>query len=105
MKGIAYAYICSLFEHSAYHFPFVVDSPAASMDLDVRREVASVIPRLFDQLIIFVTSGEVAGFAERMYQRDDVLYMTIEGEHDGAPAKCTIGKDYFSTYQSEEGDE
>lgn len=103
--AIAYAYICSLFEHSAYHFPFVVDSPAASMDLDVRREVASVIPRLFDQLIIFVTSGEVAGFAERMYQRDDVLYMTIEGEHDGAAAKCTIGKDYFSTYQSEEGDE
>lgn len=103
--AIAYAYICSLFEHSAYRFPFVVDSPAASMDLDVRREVASVIPKLFDQLIIFVTSGEVAGFAERMYQRDDVLYMTIEGGHDGAPAKCTIGKDYFSTYQSEEGDE
>lgn len=103
--AIAYAYICSLFEHSAYHFPFVVDSPAASMDLDVRREVASVIPKLFDQLIIFVTSGEVAGFAERMYQRDDVLYMTIEGEHNGLPAKCTIGKDYFSAYQSEEGDE
>lgn len=103
--AIAYAYICSLFEHSAYHFPFVVDSPAASMDLDVRREVASVIPQLFDQLIIFVTSGEVAGFAERMYQRDDVLYMTIEGEHSGLPAKCTAGKDYFSVYQSEEGDE
>ena len=103
--AIAYAYICSLFEHSAYHFPFVVDSPAASMDLDVRREVASVIPQLFDQLIIFVTSGEVAGFAERMYQRDDVLYMTFEGEHNGLPAKCTVGKDYFSVYQSEEGDE
>lgn len=103
--AIAYAYICSLFEHSAYHFPFVVDSPAASMDLDVRREVASVIPQLFDQLIIFVTSGEVAGFAERMYQRDDVLYMTIEGEHNGLSAKCTVGKDYFSVYQSEEGDE
>lgn len=103
--AIAYAYICSLFEHSAYHFPFVVDSPAASMDLDVRREVASVIPQLFDQLIIFVTSGEVAGFAERMYQRNDVLYMTIEGEHNGLPAKCTVGKDHFSVYQSEEGDE
>lgn len=103
--AIAYAYIGTLFEHSTYRFPFVVDSPAASMDLDVRREVASVIPKLFDQLIIFVTSGEVAGFAERMYQRNDVLYMTIEGGHDGLPAKCTVGKDYFSVYQSEEGEE
>lgn len=103
--AIAYAYICSLFEHSPYDFPFVVDSPAASMDLDVRREVASVIPKLFKQLIIFVTSGEVAGFAEKMYTLDNILYMTIEGEHDDLGAKCTIGKDYFSVYQSEEGEE
>lgn len=103
--AIAYAYICSLFEHSMYDFPFVVDSPAASMDLDVRREVAAVIPKLFKQLIIFVTSGEVAGFAEKMYALDDVVYLTIEGEHNGQPAKCTCGKDYFSTYQSEEGEE
>ncbi len=100
--AIAYAYICSLFEHSSYEFPFVVDSPAASMDLDVRREVATVIPKMFKQLIIFVTSGEIAGFAERMYTLDSVSYYTIEGEHSGMPAKCTIGKDYFSTYQSEE---
>lgn len=100
--AIAYAYICSLFEHSSFDFPFVVDSPAASMDLDVRREVASVIPQLFKQLVIFVTSGEVAGFAEKMYQLDGVSYFTVEGEHDGQPAKCTLGQEYFSTYQSEE---
>ena len=50
--AIAYAYICSLFEHSSFDFPFVVDSPAASMDLDVRREVAAVIPQLFKQLLM-----------------------------------------------------
>lgn len=99
--AIAYAYICSLFEHSTYDFPFVVDSPAASMDLDVRREVATVIPQLFKQLIIFVTSGEVAGFAEKMYSIDNVLYLTIEGEHNKQPAKCTEGQGYFSTYQCE----
>lgn len=103
--AIAYAYICSLFEHSTYDFPFVIDSPAASMDLDVRREVAQAIPRLFKQLIIFVTSGEVAGFAEKMYQLQNVHYITIEGEHDGQTAKLTIGQEYFSTYQSEEGEE
>lgn len=103
--AIAYAYICSLFEHSTYDFPFVIDSPAASMDLDVRREVAQAIPQLFKQLIIFVTSGEVAGFAEKMYQLQNVHYITIEGEHDDQAAKLTIGQEYFSTYQSEEGEE
>jgi len=99
--GIAYSYIGSLFEHSSFEFPFVIDSPAASMDLDVRREVASIIPTLFKQLIIFVTSGEVAGFAEKFYDMDDVLYITIAGSETGE-ATQTIGKDYFSTYQSEE---
>ena len=100
--AIAYAYICSLFEHSSYEFPFVVDSPAASMDLDVRREVATVIPQLFKQLVIFVTSGERAGFTEKMYPLDNVLYITVEGEHQGIPAKRTIGWEYFSNFQCEE---
>lgn len=103
--AIAYAYICSLFEHSSYEFPFVVDSPAASMDLDVRREVAAAIPQLFKQLVIFVTSGEVAGFAEKMYSLDNVLFITVEGEHQDAPAKYTIGQEYFSSYQCEEEEE
>ncbi len=103
--AIAYAYICSLFEHSSFEFPFVVDSPAASMDLDVRREVAIAIPQLFKQLVIFVTSGEVAGFAEKMYSLDDVLFLTVEGEHEDAVAKYTIGLEYFSNYQCEEDEE
>ena len=99
--AVAYAYIGSLFEHSELEFPFVVDSPAASMDLEVRREVASVLPRLFQQLIIFVTSGEVAGFAESFYTLDDVRYLTIE-ERDNS-VQCTEGQDYFSQFQVEEG--
>ena len=100
--AIAYAYIGSLFEHSSFEFPFVIDSPAASMDLGVRREVAAVLPTLFKQLIIFVTSGEVAGFAEKFYSLDNVLYVTIEGKEDDEEAACTFGKEYFSSYQSEE---
>jgi len=99
--AIAYAYIGSLFEHSTFEFPFVIDSPAASMDLEVRREVATVLPALFDQLIIFVTSGEIAGFAEKFYNESNVLYVTIEGKKDDGKPACTIGKDYFSSYQSE----
>jgi hypothetical protein len=100
--AIAYSYIGSLFEHSSFEFPFVIDSPAASMDLSVRREVANIIPNLFKQLIIFVTSGEVAGFAEKFYGLDDVLYATVEGKDTDEKALCTFGKEYFSLYQSEE---
>lgn len=100
--AIAYSYICSLFEHSPFEFPFVIDSPAAKMDLDVRREVATVIPTLFKQLIIFITSGETAGFAEKLYNQDDVLYITVEGKEDEERVVCTLGKDYFATYQCEE---
>ena len=100
--AIAYSYIGSLFEHSSYEFPFVIDSPAASMDLDVRREVASIIPKLFKQLIIFVTSGEVAGFAEKFYSTQDTKYLTIEGQGLGENAICTEGQTYFSAYQIEE---
>jgi len=100
--AIAYSYIGSLFEHSAYDFPFVIDSPAASMDLAVRREVATIIPKLFKQLIIFVTSGEVAGFAEKFYPLSGIEYLTIEGQDKGENATCTVGQSYFSAYQSEE---
>ena len=99
--AVAYAYIGSLFEHSQIEFPFVVDSPAASMDLEVRREVASILPELFQQLIIFVTSGEVAGFGESFYGLESVRYITVE-ESCGS-IKCTEGKDYFSQFQVEEG--
>lgn len=98
--AVAYAYIGSLFEHSEIEFPFVVDSPAASMDLEVRREVARVLPELFQQLIIFVTSGEVAGFGESFYPMENVRYLTIE-ERDHE-IQCTEGQTYFSQYQNEE---
>lgn len=96
--AVAYAYIGSLFEHSYFDFPFIVDSPAASMDLGVRREVANVIPELFKQLVVFVTSGEVAGFAEAFYELNDVQYMTIEDTELGNVV-LVPGREYFSKYQ------
>jgi hypothetical protein len=100
--AIAYSYIGSLFEHSSYEFPFVIDAPAAAMDLEVRREVATTIPKLFKQLIIFVTSGEREGFAEKFYSENKIKYLTIKGQNDGENAVCTEGQECFSTYQSEE---
>lgn len=99
--AIAYAYIGSLFEHALFEFPFVVDSPAAAMDLDVRREVARVIQKLFGQLVIFVTSGEVKGFADTFYKNDNVQYLTITGGKE-ADVQCVSGKEFFNRYQAEE---
>lgn len=99
--AIAYAYIGSLFEHALFEFPFVVDSPAAAMDLDVRREVARVIQKLFGQLVIFVTSGEVKGFADTFYKNDNVQYLTITGGKE-TDVQCVSGKEFFNRYQAEE---
>lgn len=101
--AVAYAYIGTLFEHSNFRFPFIVDSPAAPMDLDVRREVARVLPVLFEQNVIFVTSGEKNGFADEFYKRDDVQYLTIGGKKD-QPVVCTPGIAEFKRYQ-EAGEE
>ena len=100
--AVAYAYVSSLFEHSTFKFPFVVDSPAISMDLGVRREIADIIPKIFEQLFIFVISSEVAGFAERFYEMDDVQYLTVIGKDSMEEAECIADKAYFASYQSEE---
>lgn len=99
--AVAYAYIGTLFEHAQNQFPFVVDSPAAALDLNMRREIATVMPGLFQQMIIFVTSGEKQGFVETYYKRSDVKYYTIEGGKDKA-AECHEGIEFFEKFQLKE---
>lgn len=96
--AVAYAYIGTLFEHSQNEFPFIVDSPAAALDLNMRREIAKVMPGLFEQMIIFVTSGEREGFAETYYNREDVKYFTIDGQKD-REAEFYEGIDAFKEFQ------
>lgn len=75
--AIAYAFLTSLFEQASYRLPFIVDSPAGSLDLRVRREVAELIPDLFDQMIMFVISSEREGFADPFYGKPGVRFCTI----------------------------
>jgi len=99
--AVAYAFIGSLFEHSIHDFPFLIDSPAAKMDRDIRRTAAEVLPELFDQLIILVTSGELDKFADRFYGRDDVRYVTIENDNVRGTV-CNYDKEFFASYQENE---
>jgi len=75
--SVAYAFLTSLLSAAPYKLPFIVDSPAVSLDTQVRREVGDVIPELFDQMVMFVISSERDGFADAFYPRADVRYITI----------------------------
>ncbi|WP_404337785.1 AAA family ATPase [Sphingomonas sp. MMS12-HWE2-04] len=76
--AIAYAFLTSLLAEAPYRLPFVVDSPAVSIDVASRREIARLIPDFFGQMIMFVISSERAGFAESFYSRSAAVnYLTI----------------------------
>lgn len=81
--AVAYAFLASLFEDAPYRLPFVVDSPAVSLDTAVRREVADLIPELFGQAIFFVISSEREGFAESFYGRPGAQFITVETNREG----------------------
>lgn len=71
--SVAYAFLATIFDQSTYKLPFIVDSPAVSLDLNVRREVAGFIPSLFDQFFAFTISSERNGFV-------NTLHKTVDGE-------------------------
>lgn len=81
--SVAYAFLTSLLSKAPFELPFVVDSPAVSLDLDVREEVARILPDLFDQMILFVISSEEAGFAEKFYDRSDTWFVSFERGDSG----------------------
>jgi DNA sulfur modification protein DndD len=97
--SVAYAFLTSLLSAAPYRLPFVVDSPAVSLDTQVRREVGEVIPELFDQMIMFVISSERDGFADAFYPRTDVKYLTIWREGAGS-GRMVEGLDAFRAFHS-----
>jgi len=81
--SVAYAFLTSLLSKAPFELPFLVDSPAVSLDLDVRAEVARILPELFDQMILFVISSEEAGFAETFYDSEDAHFVSFEKNAEG----------------------
>lgn len=83
--AIAYAFLTSLLAEAPYNLPFIVDSPAVSLDTAFRREVGKLIPEFFDQMIMFVISSEREGFADAFYERPSgVGYITVIPRNGGA---------------------
>jgi len=99
--AVAYAFLASLFQDAPYRLPFVVDSPAVSLDTRVRREVADLIPGLFEQVIFFVISSEREGFADSFYGRAGARFITMESTANGVTS-ITEGIEAFKAFHSEE---
>jgi seryl-tRNA synthetase len=102
--AVAYAYLSSLFEDSSVDIPFVIDSPAVSLDHKVRAEVAPIITDLFDQVIAFVISTEKDGFVENMSpgEGEELNYYTVYKTGDRGEVDVHTDRDFFMEFESEE---
>ena len=102
--SVAYAFLSTLFENSPYQIPFVVDSPAVSIDLAVRREVSEMVPKLFKQMIVFIISSERPGFMNGIDRLADVQCYTVYRDSSAGPRGMNISTDrsFFDQFQSED---
>jgi hypothetical protein len=98
--SIAYAFLSTLFSQSPHDFPFIVDTPAAPLDFEVRREVAATLPDLFKQIVVFITSSERPSFADRFYTiPNECLFATVKKENTDVSLDKSI--EVFKSFQSE----
>ncbi|MFD6443306.1 hypothetical protein ACFWDG_26900, partial [Peribacillus sp. NPDC060186] len=81
---ILYAFMATLFRSTERELPFIVDSPANSIDNRVREEVANLIPHLTKQFIAFTISSERGNFVNPLDQasKGEVNYLTIFRQGD-----------------------
>ena len=77
--SVGYSFLATLFQRAEHTLPFVVDSPAGSLDLMVRSEVARLLPKLSNQCIAFTISSERGSFVDPLHKasNEDVQYVTI----------------------------
>lgn len=100
--AIAYAFLTSLLADAPYQLPFIVDSPAVSLDTANRRQVGDLVPDFFNQMIMFVISSEREGFAEAFYDRpNDVRYLTVT-PMGGGTVNIAEGLDAFKAFHGRE---
>ena len=117
--SIGYAFLATLFNGTEHQLPFIVDSPANPIDLEVRANVAELVPKLSHQFIAFTISSERDGFLpalETASADGDIQYITMfrkdmqsddfNGEHveESIDGWCVHDKTYFEGFQLEEED-
>ena len=114
--SIGYAFLSTLFNRTEHQLPFVVDSPAGPIDLEVRAKVAQLVPKLSNQFIAFVISAERPGFLPALRETiadNDIQYITIfrkdtpfdktaEGDVEESGDGCMVsGYNFFNQFHIE----
>ncbi|PWE34115.1 hypothetical protein DDZ14_02880 [Maritimibacter sp. 55A14] len=78
--SVGYAFLSTLFDRAEQHqLPFVVDSPANPIDLDIRPNIGALVPNLTGQFIAFVISSEREGFLPSLKKSGgkDIQFITV----------------------------
>jgi len=77
--SVSYAFISTLLGSYTNKLPFIVDSPANSIDNEVRKEIAGLMPRLSHQLVAFVMSSEKDHFVGPLERAagETINYVTL----------------------------
>ena len=77
--SIAYAFLSTLFHRAENQLPFIVDSPAGSIDLATRPRISDLIPKLSNQFIAFTISSEREAFVPRLKRSsgDSIQFITL----------------------------
>lgn len=117
--SVGYAFLATLFDRTDQNrLPFVVDSPAGSLDLKVRAGVAALIPKLSHQYVAFTISTEREGFLRPLEEAagGQIRYLTLfrkgneEMDTQGRSTPnavettdgfCVPGRHFFHTFHLE----
>ncbi len=78
--SVGYAFLSTLFNRTEQHqLPFVVDSPANPIDLDIRSKIGELVPKLTGQFIAFTISSEREKFLANLKKASPypIRYMTL----------------------------
>lgn len=118
--SVGYTFLTTILSRGQHQFPLVIDSPANPISIEVRRQIAKLIPSLCEQFIGFTISSERVGFTDTIYNisPQEIKFVTLFRKTSGTTkllkilpkqgvtenSNCVLieGKDYFDKFDMEE---
>lgn len=101
--AVSYAFLAALLADADHELPFIVDSPAVSLDVQLRRTVGELVPPLFGQMLMFVISSEREGFADTFFDKNDSRFMTISVDSVTGRTEVQEGLEAFQSFHAYHG--
>lgn len=120
--SVGYTFLTTLLSRGQHQFPLIVDSPANPLSMEVRREIAKLIPTLCKQFVAFTISSERAGFTDVIHTSSGnrTRFLTLfrrtagteglvqslpdKGVTETSNAVLVEGKEYFDRFDLDEAE-